>query len=70
MALPVGDMKVLRGYTCGCTTYLDQLGVEHEERGLYCNEKHDIRGHDDFKVDTHQARLWTGIPTQRSLFDD
>ena len=66
MAAPVGTLTVLRGYTCGCTVYLDEVGTEHEERGLYCNETH----HDNFNVDTHQARLWTGVPTQRSLFDD
>ena len=57
MTLPVGDLEILREYSCGCQIYLDQAGHEFTEAGLFCSPE------------THKTGLTRGRETQPSLFE-
>ena len=59
MRAPIGDLTVLREYTCGCIVYLDASKREIDQRGIFC-------GQDPWYK--HRETLMGGQETQVSLF--
>ena len=59
MMAPVGDLTVLREYSCGCIIYLDAKKQEINEKGIFC-------GHNSWPQ--HRSALLKGRETQPSLF--
>jgi hypothetical protein len=54
-----GDLTVLREYSCGCLIYLDEVGQEVNERGIFCGQGPWYK---------HRDLLVRGQETQPSLF--
>ncbi len=56
MSAPHGNLDILREYTCGCIVYLDEIGQEFTEAGMFCQQ------------DNHGSQLVRGVETQEGLF--
>ena len=59
MRAPIGALTVLREYSCGCITYLDEIDREIYERGIFCGQGPWYK---------HRDLLVKGQETQPDLF--